>query len=190
MRIGVLSHEDKVRLYSGQDVITAGEVQYRAGVVINCAGAWAGEVARALQYDSPAYPLRRQISIFDCRDVDLSHYGMIVDTSGVYFHPEATNGLAGFAVKEEKPQVNFAYDGEAFFTEYIWPALYGRASGFERLRHLTGWAGLYDVSPDESAIIGRASQGKRQSFCPFMKLIRSPVMGSCIARPLESLLLN
>ena len=34
-------------------------------------GSLGGSVARALGYDSPAYPLRRQVSIFDCRDVDL-----------------------------------------------------------------------------------------------------------------------
>ena len=28
-------------------------------------------------------------------------------------------------------------------------------SCFERLRHVTGWAGLYAVTPDRSAIVGR-----------------------------------
>ncbi len=164
VRFGALTHEDKIRIYSGEAVGEVQEVEYRAEIVINCAGPWASEVARSLGYDSPAYPVRRQVSIFDCRDVDLSHYGMIVDTSGVYFHPEAMNGLAGFAVKGEERSVNFTYDGEAFFNEHIWPALYERAAGFERLKHLTGWAGLYDVSPDESAIIGLAARGRRLQF--------------------------
>lgn len=163
LRFRGLSQETKIALYSGER--SNGEVvAYRTGAVINCAGAWADPVARALSYESPATAVRRQVSIFDCRDVDLSRYGMIVDTSGVYFHPEAMNGLAGFAVKGEPAGVNFEYQGETFFNEYIWPALYERASGFERLKHLTGWSGLYDVSPDESAIIGRAVRGKRSKF--------------------------
>ena len=83
---------------------------------------------------------------------------MIVDTSGVYFHPEATNGLAGFAAPEQHG-INYHYDGETFFQEMIWPALYERSSQFERLKHLTGWAGLYEVSPDECAIIGLVQEG-------------------------------
>jgi glycine/D-amino acid oxidase-like deaminating enzyme len=134
-------------------------VRYHAQRVVNCAGPWAPLIAQILGYPCPSHPVRRQVCIFDCRDVDLTPYGMIVDTSGVYFHPEATNGLAGFADPNEPVGVNYAYDGEKFFMETIWPALYERSSAFERLKHLTGWAGLYEVSPDESAIIGEVGQG-------------------------------
>src|SRR5712692_2433624 len=50
---------------------------------------------------------------------------------------------------------NFA--GEPFFVEQIWPRMYARMSVCERMRHVSGWAGLYEVSPDRSAIIGRAA---------------------------------
>jgi FAD-dependent oxidoreductase domain-containing protein 1 len=123
---------------------------------VNCAGAWAAGVAKILGYACPSFAVRRQISIFDCRDVDLTPYGMTIDPSGVYFHPEATNGLAGFATPSEPHGVNFDYDGEKFFMEEIWPMLYERSTAFEKLKHLTGWAGLYEVSPDESGIIGEA----------------------------------
>lgn len=142
------------------DGVSPTAVRYRAQRVINCAGPWAPEISRLLGYTCPSQPIRRQISIFDCRDVDLSEYGMIVDTSGVYFHPEAMNGLAGFAIANEPPGLNFDYDGEDFFMERIWAPLYERSTQFERLKHLTGWSGLYEVSPDHSAIVGRVNQGE------------------------------
>jgi sarcosine oxidase subunit beta len=39
--------------------------------------------------------------------------------------------------------------------------MFARMSAMERLRHVTGWAGLYEVSPDRSAIVGRAASAKR-----------------------------
>ncbi|MBC7397195.1 MAG: FAD-binding oxidoreductase [Bdellovibrionales bacterium] len=126
-----------------------------AGIVINAAGAWAPELAKILGYESPSKPVRRQISLFHARDLDLTQQGMIIDPSGVYFHPEAIYGLAGFATQNEPPGFNFDYDGEHFFQEAIWPALYERGKVFESLKHVSGWAGLYENSPDHHAIIGK-----------------------------------
>ncbi|MBI2712654.1 MAG: FAD-binding oxidoreductase [Bdellovibrio sp.] len=156
----VMSHETK------KEVLTQRQpqeglrnlVEFEVDTLINCAGPWASDVAKILGYSCPSFPVRRQVSIFDCREIDLTPYGMIVDTSGVYFHPEATNGLAGFATQEPKGY-NFDYDGEGFFQEHIWPALYERSSSFEKLKHVTGWAGLYEVSPDECAILGAVNRG-------------------------------
>lgn len=156
-----LSSEQKVEILSRRSAGIEPEQRiYRARRVVNCAGPWAGEVAGILGYQSPVFSQRRQVCIFDCRGVDLNQYGMIVDTSGVYFHPEATNGLAGFADHHEPHGVNFEYDGETFFMERIWPALYERSTAFEQLKHLTGWSGLYEVSPDESAVIGAVESGE------------------------------
>lgn len=158
-----ITPEQKIEVLAGRKApgIEAERVEYRAKRVVNCAGPWAGPVARALGYKSPAYAQRRQICMFDCRDVDLTKYGMIIDTTGVYFHPEATNGLAGWANHDEPHGVNYEYDGETFFMEHIWPALYERSTAFEKLKHVTGWSGLYEVSPDESAIIGEVESAPR-----------------------------
>ena len=151
-----LSDEDRRAVLgpAGSAPVISQPVRYRAKRVVNCAGAWAARIAEILGYRSPSFAVRRQLSLFDCRDVDLTQYGMIVDSSGVYFHPEATYGMAGFANNDEPPGFRYDYDGDAFFMEVIWPALHERATAFEKLRHLTGWAGLYEVSPDESAILG------------------------------------
>ncbi len=156
----VMSHETKLEISASESHdLGRAKIEYRAQLIINCAGPWAFRVAQILGYSTSARPVRRQVCIFDGRDVDLTPYGMIVDTSGVYFHPEAMNGLAGFANSDEATGINFEYDGERFFEERIWPALYERSTAFERLKHVTGWAGLYEVSPDECGIIGSVQKG-------------------------------
>lgn len=154
-----LSAEEKEAVFTEAERIPGEKTRITAARVVNCAGAWAGGVAKALGYVSPCFAVRRQICIFDCRDVDLSPYGMMIDSSGVYFHPEATNILGGLAIRDEPPGANFAYDGIDFFQEKVWLPLSERSSQFESLRHLTGWGGLYEVSPDESAIVGVVETG-------------------------------
>ena len=139
-------------------------ITIEAKQVVNAAGAWAPELARILGYSSPSVPVRRQISLFHARDVDLTKHGMVIDPSGVYFHPEAIYGLAGFADPAERAGFNFHYDGESFFEEFIWPVLHERASVFESLRHVSGWAGLYENSPDHHAIVGRAQAAPGQVY--------------------------
>jgi glycine/D-amino acid oxidase-like deaminating enzyme len=131
--------------------------------VVNAGGAWASRLAKLIGYETPVVAVRRQVSIFDVRGFDMSHYGMMIDPSGVYFHPEATNILGGYADHEEKAGWNLNYDGEAFFQEKIWAPLFERSTKFEEIKHLTGWGGLYEVSPDQMGVLG-AVEGKPNVF--------------------------
>ena len=78
---------------------------------------------------------------------------MIVDPSGLYFHPEGAGVLAGYSIPDEAPGFDFTYD-DAFFETHLWPRLAHRASAFERCALRRGWAGLYDVTPDRSGVAG------------------------------------
>lgn len=130
-------------------------VAVRGKILVNAAGPWAARMAKLIGYETPVWAVRRQVSIFDVRGFDLSEYGMMVDPSGVYFHPEATNILGGYADHDEPKGWNFNYDGESFFQEKIWAPLFERSTKFEELKHLTGWGGLYECSPDNTAILGK-----------------------------------
>jgi len=152
--------KEKVLTQQAHD-LKALDIEIQCSRLVNCAGAWAGQLAEHCGYQIGSKPYRRQLCIFDAQKVDLTPYGMIVDTSGVYFHPEATNGLAGYADPSEAPGYRFNYDEDAFFMEKIWPALYERSSHFEALKHITGWSGLYAESLDHSAIIGESPSHSR-----------------------------
>ncbi|MBI4041115.1 MAG: FAD-binding oxidoreductase [Deltaproteobacteria bacterium] len=124
-------------------------------MLINAAGVWSSALASLYGHEVVCLPVRRQISLFDCQGLDLSPYGMIVDTSGLYVHAEGDHILGGFAIPQEPVGFNFQYDGDLFFEEQIWPRFYERVSRAQALKHLKGWAGLYSVTKDRSGILGQ-----------------------------------
>jgi glycine/D-amino acid oxidase-like deaminating enzyme len=150
--------ERELRIFlEGKSNLSSGELRkIEVKKIINCAGAWAGNLAKLIGYESPVWAVRRQVSIFSCREVDMRSYGMMVDPSGVYFHPEADQILGGWADPNEPRGFNLNYDGQSFFEEKIWLPLYERSSKFEGLKHITGWGGLYEMTPDSNAVIGSA----------------------------------
>jgi glycine/D-amino acid oxidase-like deaminating enzyme len=128
----------------------------KAEKLVNCAGAWSPKLAATYGEEIEAVPLRRQIAVVHCPDFDMKDQGMMVDTSGLYFHPEAENIMVGYADPNQEQGIDFQYDEESFFMEFAWPTLWNRIPKCERLKHLDGWAGLYGESKDSSAIVGQS----------------------------------
>lgn len=134
--------------------------EFRAKVVVNCTGAWLPITSNLYGHASPVKAIRRQISLFSSHEEDLSDRGMMVDSSGLYFHPEGVHSgliLAGYSNRDEKPGYRFDYDGQAYFDRKIWLRLFRRGGGqhFTSLKHIRGWAGLYAVGPDKTGILGK-----------------------------------
>lgn len=126
----------------------------RAARVVNAAGPWAGGVARMLGYRSPAHPAPRELCVFRA-PTSLAGRGMLVLDSGCYTHHESGDlHLAGWSPADDTPRVSFAHEGAAFFEREVWPRLAGRIPAWDRLEYVRGWTGLYDLSPDRSAICG------------------------------------
>ena len=126
--------------------------------VVIAAGAWAANILQLAGLKNYTTAVRRQVLFVEHRQTNLGRCGMIFDTSGLYCHNEGAHILAGYSPPEEPSGYSFKYDGEEFFEHEIWPRMYARMSCMERLHHITGWAGLYAVTPDRSAIVGRASE--------------------------------
>jgi sarcosine oxidase, subunit beta len=155
-----LSDEALLRLMSedGRGEPQAGKIfELRGETVAITTGAWSDNALRLFGLRNFSEPVRRQLCLVDNRQTNFAAQGMIVDASGLYFHNEGAHILAGYSPPDTPPGHHFNYDGEPFFLGEIWPRMFARMSCCERLRHITGWAGLYEVSPDRSAILGRAA---------------------------------
>lgn len=155
-----LSDGDLARLMTddGAGAAPSGRpLELRADSVAITTGAWSDRVLKVFGLKNYSDPIRRQICLVDNRATNFAAYGMIVDTSGVYFHNEGAHILAGYSPPDTAPGRHFNYDGEPFFVDEIWPRMFARMSCCERMRHAGGWAGLYEVSPDRSAIVGSAA---------------------------------
>jgi FAD-dependent oxidoreductase domain-containing protein 1 len=144
---------------------------FKCGTLINTSGAWSPTISRLYGLtDDRIRPRRRQMILISSRDVDLAKYGMIIDTSDIYFHKEGDNILAGYSNMDEPYGYNFEFsfggmDETSQFVKYIWEPLSKRISKFENVKHLRGWAGVYAETPDRSGYLGRVSGLKNAYEC-------------------------
>jgi sarcosine oxidase subunit beta len=122
--------------------------------VVNNAGPWAGEVARMAGLDLAVKPYRRQVFVItDCEFIPRP-VPMIIDVENrSYFRGESADILAGMSDLEEPSSFNLNVDPD--FMERVVESLIHRAPDMVRARMLRGWAGLYTITPDDNAIIGR-----------------------------------
>jgi glycine/D-amino acid oxidase-like deaminating enzyme len=136
-----------VRLASGESLST--------GLVVNCAGAWAADVARTAGVHLPVEPIKRQVFVLDTAIKPAGPLPLTVLPSGLYFRTE-TGGLIllGKSMPEDPVGFEFSWDDKRF-TEVLWPELAAFVPAFDTLKLIRGWAGLYAVNTlDGNAILG------------------------------------
>jgi len=137
-----------------------------AGVVVNAAGAWAGQVGRMAGLEVPVAPLRRHIFFAqpapDATWDDPPHRGKVPAThllvidfaTSFYFHREGGRLLFGMGNPAEQPGYDTTVRWD-FLPEVV-------EAGVSRLPALAdavvshAWAGLYEMTPDAMPIIGPA----------------------------------
>ena len=124
-----------------------------APVVVNAAGPHAAAVAAMAQVELPVVPVRRQI--FTTQPVDWLplDFPMVVDmATGVYMHRESGGLLLGLADPDEPPSLNTNIDFD--FRDRVFLAGLERLPRLEDAEYRAGWGGLYEVTPDNNAILG------------------------------------
>jgi sarcosine oxidase subunit beta len=143
-----------------RDLQGIGEVETNKGAVssravVNCAGAWAAQIAAMVRIDLPVEPLRRMLVPTEPFDQFPRGAPMIIDMSnGFHFRPEGQGFLMAWNDPEEKPGYKSGFD-PAFVEKILTRAAY-RVPVFENLavNPKRAWAGLYEMTPDHHAILG------------------------------------
>ncbi|WP_456413430.1 NAD(P)/FAD-dependent oxidoreductase [Oceanithermus profundus] len=127
---------------------------FAAGVVVNAAGAWAGEVARRAGFELPVAPVRRMVFMT----------GPLPEAQGL---PLSVDVATGFYLRGEGERVLFGRSNpdephgfrEGMDWGWLEPTLEAGLSRFpwlERagLDHRASWWGYYAVTPDHNPILG------------------------------------
>jgi sarcosine oxidase subunit beta len=125
-----------------------------ADAIVIAAGPWSGVVGRLAGIDIPVKPYRREIFISEPFDLIPHPFPNVIDLHvGWYFLPEGAGILmSGMKDSHSSFDTHVNWDGLAHVAEFAThrhPALEHAKFGKR------AYAGLYDVSPDDHAILGR-----------------------------------
>ncbi len=123
--------------------------------VVNCAGAWASQVAASAGINIPVIPVKRQVFVLETEVKPDTPLPLTVLPSGLYFRSE-TGGkiILGKSLKSDQDGINFSWDRQRFI-DLLWPELAEFIPSFDSLKLVRGWAGLYAVNTfDGNAILG------------------------------------
>jgi sarcosine oxidase subunit beta len=127
----------------------------RTDTVVCAAGAWSAEVGSWVGVDLPVTPLRRQILVTEpVPDLDPRTPFTIDFETSFYFHGEGRGLLLGMSDPDETP--GFALTRSDGWLPRLGAVIERRAPAIAEVGISGGWAGLYEMTPDHNALIGRA----------------------------------
>ncbi|MGJ9411652.1 NAD(P)/FAD-dependent oxidoreductase [Aeromicrobium sp. CF4.19] len=124
--------------------------------VVCAAGAWSREVGRWAGVDLPVEPLRRQVAITEpVPGLDPQTPFTIDFSTSFYLHGEGQGLLMG--LPERRDSWGFDQSREPRWLEDLAEAIEHRAPSLADVGIAAGWAGLYEMTPDCNALIGRSA---------------------------------
>ncbi len=132
---------------------TRGRIQ--TSTVICTTGAWSQEVGRWANVDLPVTPLRRQVLVTEhVAGFDPATPFTIDFETSFYFHGSGGQIVMGMSDPDETP--GFSIEMSDAWLPRLERAMLRRAPSLSTHGIASGWAGLYEVTPDNNALIGEA----------------------------------
>jgi glycine oxidase len=126
--------------------VTTNKTSYRAAKVVNCAGAWAGQIT---PYDFPTRPVKGQMVCFAMPSRDLLRH--VIRTPEIYLIPRSDGRLLAGATVEEA-----GFDKRTLpdTIQQLSRAALSMLPALKDARVLEAWAGLRPGTPDDLPILG------------------------------------
>jgi sarcosine oxidase, subunit beta len=132
------------------------EGEISTGVVVNAGGPHAASIGEMAGIQVPVRPLRRQIFVTAPFRLTEQTVPLTIDFHrGSYFRQEVAGYLLSGPLDKD-PSFNLNIDYEAM-AETVENATH-RVPALEKARIARGWAGLYEISPDHHAILGKVPE--------------------------------
>ena len=156
--VSVRTRTEVVDIRSGDDGISAVVTNrgvIRTSAVVCAAGAWSRRIGEMVGVDLPVTPLRRQIVCTEPIPDLAPVVPFTIDfASSFYFHREGRGLLMGMSDPAQEP--GFHLGRSDAWLPRLAEAIGVRAPALLDVGIATGWAGLYEVTPDHNALIGEA----------------------------------
>jgi sarcosine oxidase subunit beta len=161
-------------------VVAAGR-RISAPLVVNCAGPHAATVGALASVDVPVRPFRRHLFLTESFSLDRAPPMTVDMRTSFYFHPEGDGLLLGMSDPAEPPSFDTSVDWGSL--EHLVEHATHRLPALERAAIRTGWAGLYEVSPDNQAIVGESELAGFWLCCGFSGhgFMQAPAIGRLLA---------
>lgn len=133
--------------------VRSGDQRIAAPLVICCAGPQTNAVGRLAGVEIPVFPYRRMSWVTGPFDGAPQTLPFTIDFDrSLYFHPESSGFLFGMTDPDEPSSENKTVDKD-WLVKTV-EALIARAPVFEDAPVRNGWAGFYEITPDDNPVIG------------------------------------
>ncbi|MFD7443837.1 NAD(P)/FAD-dependent oxidoreductase [Streptomyces sp. NPDC059909] len=160
---------------------TAGTVRTRT--VVCAAGAWSAAVGAMAGVPLPVTPLRRQIALTGPIVPHPPRIPFTLDfASTLYFHNDTADGLV-LGLSDTRQEPGFGRDFSEEWLEPFREAAARCAPALAGLEPMSGWAGLYEMTPDRNALIGEAANVSRFLYATGFSghgFLQAPAVGEIV----------
>jgi len=142
------------------EAVVTNQGEISTGTIVITAGAWSGLIGDMLGVDIPIQPVRRQIAVTTpLPELPPDFPFVLFFGQTLYFHPESGQSVLTGKSNPNEP-VGFNEEVDPAWTETHLLEAMDRFPLLERAGLLSQWAGLYEVTPDEQAILGRLPEAE------------------------------